>query len=101
MIRNSTAKSVLTYRSDTKHALVRLASGERAIVSGGPGGIDFPRGAVSRVICPHAPPVDRIADFPGEVKLRVAERRLHLRLDRTPAHPVRSTISHYLYKEWT
>jgi hypothetical protein len=49
-IRNSTAKSVLTYRSGNKHALVRLASGERAIVSGGPGGIDFPRGAVSRVI---------------------------------------------------
>jgi hypothetical protein len=45
----------LTFESGNEHALVRLANGERAIVSGGPGGIEFPQGAVSRVI-PHTHP---------------------------------------------
>jgi hypothetical protein len=44
-------RQVSAYLLERQQAwLVRLASGERAIVSGGPGGIDFPRGAVSRVI---------------------------------------------------
>jgi hypothetical protein len=58
------AKSVLTYRSGNEHALVRLASGERSIVSGGPGGIDFPRGAVSRVIA-HTHPYGTGATAPS------------------------------------
>ena len=46
----------LTFQSGNEHALVRLASGERAIVSGGPGGIEFPQGGVSRVIAHTHPP---------------------------------------------
>ncbi len=32
---------VLTYETGNEHALVGLANGDRAIVSGGPGGIEF------------------------------------------------------------
>jgi hypothetical protein len=39
----------LTYTTGNEHALVRLASGERAIVSGGPGGITWSRGQVTRL----------------------------------------------------
>ncbi|HEX9411374.1 MAG TPA: RHS repeat-associated core domain-containing protein [Actinomycetota bacterium] len=40
---------ILTYETGNEHALVKLASGERAIVSGGPGGIDFAEGEVTRI----------------------------------------------------
>jgi hypothetical protein len=39
----------LTFETGNEHALVTLANGERAIVSGGPGGIDFKPGAVTRI----------------------------------------------------
>jgi RHS repeat-associated protein len=40
----------LTFATGNEHALVRLASGERALVSGGPGGIAFGEGQVTRII---------------------------------------------------
>jgi RHS repeat-associated protein len=39
----------LTFDTGNEHALVKLASGARAIVSGGPGGITWPAGAVTRI----------------------------------------------------
>jgi hypothetical protein len=39
----------LTYMTGNEHALVKLKDGRRAIVSGGPGGIDFEEGAVLRI----------------------------------------------------
>jgi hypothetical protein len=39
----------LTFTTGNEHALVKLASGERAIVSGGPGGITWEAGEVTRV----------------------------------------------------
>ncbi|WP_121761918.1 RHS repeat domain-containing protein [Corallococcus sp. AB038B] len=39
----------LTFTSGNEHALVRLATGERALVSGGPGGITFAPGQVTRI----------------------------------------------------
>lgn len=40
----------LTFTTGNEHALVRLATGERALVSGGPGGISFAEGQVTRII---------------------------------------------------
>jgi RHS repeat-associated protein len=40
----------LTFATGNEHALVRLATGERALVSGGPGGIAFGEGQVTRII---------------------------------------------------
>lgn len=40
----------LTFTTGNEHALVRLATGERALVSGGPGGISFAEGEVTRII---------------------------------------------------
>lgn len=40
----------LTFATGNEHALVRLATGERALVSGGPGGISFGEGQVTRII---------------------------------------------------
>jgi hypothetical protein len=39
----------LTYMTGDEHALVTLADGSRAIVSGGPGGIDFEAGQIIRL----------------------------------------------------
>ena len=39
----------LTFTTGNEHALVTLASGERAIVSGGPGGISFAEGQITRI----------------------------------------------------
>ena len=39
----------LTFSSGNEHAVVNLTSGQRALVSGGPGGIFFPEGQVERV----------------------------------------------------
>ena len=40
----------LTFATGNEHALVRLATGERALVSRGPGGISFREGQVTRII---------------------------------------------------
>jgi hypothetical protein len=40
----------LTFATGNEHALVRLATGERALVSGGPGGITFAEGQITRII---------------------------------------------------
>jgi hypothetical protein len=40
----------LTFSTGNEHAVVRLATGESALVSGGPGGISFAEGEVSRII---------------------------------------------------
>src|SRR5262249_37250811 len=40
----------LTFQTGNEHALVRLASGERALVSGGEKGIAFAEGQISRLI---------------------------------------------------
>ena len=40
---------MLTFSTGNEHALVKLATGERALVSGGPGGITWDLGQVSRV----------------------------------------------------
>lgn len=40
----------LTFATGNEHALVRLATGERALVSGGPGGIAFGEGQITRII---------------------------------------------------
>jgi hypothetical protein len=40
---------VLTFQSGNEHALVTLANGDRAIVSGGPGGIRFPDGSIKNI----------------------------------------------------
>lgn len=60
----------LTFQSGNEHALVRLANGERAIVSGGPGEIEFPQGVVSRVIA-HTHPYGQGAIFasPADVAM--------------------------------
>jgi RHS repeat-associated protein len=39
----------LTFQTGNEHALVKLASGERVLVSGGPGGIHFAEGSVTRI----------------------------------------------------
>jgi RHS repeat-associated protein len=39
----------LTWTTGNEHALVTLANGQRAIVSGGPGGIDFAEGQITRI----------------------------------------------------
>ena len=40
---------LLTLQTGNEHALVTLASGERALVSGGPKGIFFPEGSITRI----------------------------------------------------
>ena len=40
---------VLTFTTGNEHALVKLANGQRAIVSGGPGGITFKQGQVMKI----------------------------------------------------
>jgi hypothetical protein len=40
----------LTFATGNEHALVRLATGERALVSGGLGGIAFGEGQITRII---------------------------------------------------
>jgi RHS repeat-associated protein len=40
----------LTYATGNEYALVRMATGERALVSGGPGGISFADGQITRII---------------------------------------------------
>jgi hypothetical protein len=42
------AKS-LTFETGNEYALVKLANGERALVSGGPGGIDLAEGQITRL----------------------------------------------------
>lgn len=39
----------LTFQTGNEHALVTLASGQRALVSGGPGGISFGQGQITRL----------------------------------------------------
>jgi hypothetical protein len=39
----------LTFTTGNEHALVKLANGTRALVSGGPGGINFAPGQVTRI----------------------------------------------------
>jgi hypothetical protein len=38
-----------TFQTGNEHAVVTLANGERALVSGGPGGINFEAGSISRI----------------------------------------------------
>jgi hypothetical protein len=52
----------LTFATGNEHALVRLATGERALVSGGPGGIDFGVGQVTRIIG-HSHPYGSLSDI--------------------------------------
>lgn len=40
---------VLTFQTGNEHALVKLATGERALVAGGPGGINFAEGSITRI----------------------------------------------------
>jgi hypothetical protein len=39
----------LTFRTGNEHALVTLANGQRALVSGGPNGINFGQGQITRL----------------------------------------------------
>jgi len=54
----------LTFATGNEHALVRLATGERALVSGGRDGISFPKGQVTRIIG-HTHPYGRGAVGPS------------------------------------
>lgn len=54
----------LTYLSGAEHGLVRLASGQRAIVSGGPGGINFTPGQITRLYG-HTHPMGQGSRFIG------------------------------------
>ena len=60
----SEAKS-LTWTTGKEHALVRLASGERALVRGGEGGIIFERGQISRLFG-HTHPYQRPGSISAE-----------------------------------
>jgi uncharacterized protein RhaS with RHS repeats len=61
----------LTFTTGNEHAVVTLANGDRALVSGGPGGIDFAEGEVTRIFGhthpPSAPP--SAADFEATLQL--------------------------------
>jgi RHS repeat-associated protein len=50
----------LTFSTGNEHALVKLASGQRAIVAGGPGGINFAEGQISRLYA-HTHPFQSLA----------------------------------------
>jgi hypothetical protein len=54
----------LTFETGNEHALVRLATGERALVSGGPGGISFAEGHVTRIIG-HTHPYGAMSSGPS------------------------------------
>jgi RHS repeat-associated protein len=49
-----------TFSTGNEHALVKLASGERAIVAGGPGGINFAEGQITRLYA-HTHPFQSLA----------------------------------------
>lgn len=61
----------LTFTTGNEHAVVKLPSGERALVSGGPGGIDFPEGSVTKIFG-HTHPTSAppsAADFKATAQL--------------------------------
>jgi RHS repeat-associated protein len=64
----------LTFETGNEHALVKLATGERALVSGGPGGINFAEGSVSRIFG-HTHPYGTAAVGPSGLD-RLALQRL-------------------------
>jgi hypothetical protein len=64
----------LTFETGNEHALIKLATGERALVSGGPGGINFAEGSVSRIFG-HTHPYGTAAVGPSGLD-RLALQRL-------------------------
>jgi YD repeat-containing protein len=61
----------LTFTTGNEHALVKLAGGERALVAGGPGGIEFAEGSVTRIFG-HSHPTSAppsAADFRATLQL--------------------------------
>jgi hypothetical protein len=62
----------MTWMTGNEHAVVRLASGQRAIVSGGPGGISFGNGQI-RTLFGHTHPTSAppsLSDFRALLRLR-------------------------------
>jgi hypothetical protein len=64
----------LTMQNNVEHAVVRLSTGERALVSGGHTGIEFPAGSIRRIIG-HTHPYDVIGVGPSDAD-RAALRQL-------------------------
>jgi hypothetical protein len=61
----------LTFTTGNEHAVATSANGDRALVSGGPGGIDFAEGSITRIFG-HTHPTSAppsAADFEATLQL--------------------------------
>jgi RHS repeat-associated protein len=54
----------LQFETGLEHAVVRLSNGQRALVSGGPGGITFAKGSITRIIG-HTHPYEALPTGPS------------------------------------
>jgi hypothetical protein len=63
----------LTYQTGKEHAVVKLADGSRAIVSGGRGSIRFPAGSIQRIFG-HSHVYDKLTTGPSSVDIGALEK---------------------------
>lgn len=63
----------LTFTSGNEHAVVTLADGSRAIISGGPGGITWTEGQITRIFG-HSHPYQLPATGPSALDFTALER---------------------------
>jgi hypothetical protein len=62
-----------TFTTGNEHAVVTLANGERALVSGGPGGVHFPAGSITRIFG-HTHPTNAMPSAADAAALRALKQ---------------------------